>query len=67
MCVGRRCKKKNDGGEDDWGEAGAISYAFAPAVLVFCIYETLSTLKVKDQKRESKAFSEWGAEIQGDV
>lgn len=34
---------------------------------VFCIYETLSTLKVRDQRRESKAFSEWGAKIQGDA
>ena len=48
-------------------EAEAIIYASAPAVLVFCIYETLSTLKVRDQRMVSKAFSEWGAEIQGDV
>lgn len=54
-------------GVDDWGEAGAISYAFTPAVLAFCIYETLSIPKVKDQRTESKAFSEWGAEFQGDV
>lgn len=58
---------KNDGGKNDWGEAEAVSYAFTPGVFFFCIYETLSTLKVKDQRRESKAFSEWGAEIQGDV
>lgn len=40
------------------GEAEAISYAFTPAVFFSCIYETLSTLKVKDQRMESKAFSE---------
>lgn len=60
VCTGGR-------GVDDWGEAGSISYAFTPAVLVFCIYETLSIPKVKDQRTESKAFSEWGAEFQGDV
>lgn len=31
-------------------EAEAIIYASAPAVLVFCIYETLSTLKSQGSK-----------------
>lgn len=45
------------GGEDDGGEAEAVSYAFTPAVIFLCIYETPSTLKVNDQ-RESEAVSE---------
>lgn len=54
---------KHDGGKDERGEGEAISYAFTPAVLLSCIYETLSNLKVKDQRMKSKAFSEWGGQI----
>lgn len=58
---------KHDGGKDERAEGEAISYAFTPAVFLLCIYETLSNLKVKDQRMKSKAFSEWGADIQGDA
>lgn len=44
-----------------------MSYAFPPDVFFLYIYETPSAVKVKDQRIESKAFGEWGAEIQGDV
>lgn len=47
---------KNDGGKDDRGETEAMSYAFTPAVFLLCIYETLSTLKVKDQKARIKGL-----------